>query len=137
MRTYKGVISKLPINGIYVFGANTQFRHGKGSALHAINFGAKYGKGGHQGNTYAIVTKDLTKYKHPSISKEYIIEQIKELYIYAIDNIDMDFYIAYSGTGTNLNNYTPKEMAEMFNSSEIPSNIVFEEEFYNLIISKN
>lgn len=135
MRTYKGKITELPLNGVYVFGANTQHRNGKGAALKAMEFGAVNGKGGHQGNTYAIVTKDLTKYKHPSISKQYIIEQIKELYIYAIDNIDMDFYIAYSGVGTNLNNYTPIEMAEMFISSEIPSNIVFEEEFYNLIRS--
>jgi hypothetical protein len=134
MRTYKGTIKNLPINGIFVFGANTQFRHGKGSALLALKkFGAVYGEGGHQGQSYAIVTKDLTKFKHPSVSKEYIVEQIKDLYRYAIDNKNLDFYVVYQGVGSNLNSYTPKEMAEMFRCDSIPRNMVFEEEFSKLI----
>ena len=35
--------------------------------------------------------------------------------------------------GTNLNGYSNKEMAEMFSMSNIPDNIVFEEEFYKLM----
>jgi len=136
MKTYKGDINKLPPNGVFVFGSNTQGRHGKGSAKTAVDkFGAIYGQSkGLQGKSYAIITKDLTKYKHPSISKEYIEEQIKELYNFAINNPQLDFYIPYKGNGSNLNSYSSKEMAEMFNCESIPSNIVFEEEFYKLIV---
>lgn len=60
---YKGIITELPENGIFVFGSNTQGRHGKGAALLAKNkFGAIYGQAkGLQGQSYAIITKDLTK----------------------------------------------------------------------------
>ena len=81
IKTYKGKISKIDKNQIWVFGANPQFRHGKGSAKFAFDkCGALYGKNGkigRQGNSYSIITKDLTKYKHPSVTEEYIIEQIE------------------------------------------------------------
>jgi hypothetical protein len=134
-KTYKGIITELPWNGIFVFGSNTQGRHGKGSALVARQkFGAKYGQRcGIQGNSYAIVTKDLTKNIHPSVEKESIIFQISCLYTYARENFHLDFYIAYTGNSINLNGYTPKEMANMFNQENIPNNIIFEEEFAKLI----
>jgi hypothetical protein len=135
MKTYKGVITSLPDNGIYVFGSNTQGRHGKGSALVArTKFGAIYGQAsGLQGRSYAIITKDLTKYKHPSISRDFIISQIKDLYDYALSNQEKDIYVAYRGSGSNLNSYSPQEMASMFSSHQIPNNMVFEEEFSNLL----
>lgn len=135
-RTYKGLINKLPENGIFVFGSNTEGRHGKGAALQArIHFGAKYGQAsGLQGRSYAIATKDLRKTIHPSISKQVIINQIAALYHYARKNPNMDFYVAYSAQGKNLNGYTNLEMMEMFAEASIdqpiPINIVFEEEFY-------
>ena len=108
---------------------------GIGAALSAKqNFGAKYGQAyGLQGQSYAIVTKDLTKYKHPSISSEHIIEQIKKLYLFAEKNTNLDFIVAYSGTKTNLNGYSNQEMADMFSKTDIPKNIVFEYEFSKLI----
>ncbi len=135
METYNGTIQNIDSNQIFVFGSNTQGRHGKGSALFAKNkCGAIYGQAkGLQGNSYAIITKDLTKYIHPSISEEFIIEQINELYEYANNNLDKEFIVAYSGVGSNLNAYKPIEMAKFFNQKPIPTNIVFEEEFYNLI----
>ena len=138
MKTYKGEATKLKPNQIFVFGSNTNGKHGKGSALSAKNhFGAKYGQAyGLQGQSYAIVTKDLTKYKHPSISSEHIIEQIKKLYLFAEENSNLDFIIAYSGTKTNLNGYSNQEMADMFSETEIPKNIVFEYEFSKLIKEK-
>lgn len=133
--TYKGYITELKENEIFVFGSNTQGRHGTGAALAAITkFGAFYGQAkGLQGQSYGIVTKNLTKSKHPSISKAEIIQQITDLYIFAYNNKDLLFYIAYQGNGTNLNGYTNKEMAELFDIYNIPTNIVFEEEFYKLI----
>lgn len=146
MRTYKEIITKLPENGIFVFGSNTQGRHGKGAALVAKQkFGAKYRQAkGLQGNSYAIVTKDLTKSVHPSVSKFYIKTQIQELYKYARLSPNLDFYIAYNGKGINLNGYSSEEIAELFIVAAVsnvdkfeetlfPDNIIFEESFAELI----
>lgn len=144
--TYKGLIKKLLPNQIFVFGSNTQGRHGKGAALWASrNAGAKYGQAmGLQGNSYAIVTKDLTKPKHPSISPFDILTQINSLYEFAISRPDLEFLIAYplvikEGVIVKyLNGYTPRDMASFFSAGvltmkRIPDNIVFEEEFSKLI----
>jgi len=134
MKTYKGNILKLKPNQIFVFGSNTQGRHGKGAALKAKErFGAIYGQAyGLQGQSYAIVTKDLTTYKHPSISSEHIINQIKKLYLFAEENRNLEFLVAYSGTKINLNGYSNQEMFDMFFTLEPPKNIVFEYEFSKL-----
>lgn len=141
LATYKGLIGidfELPKNGIFVFGSNTEGRHGKGAALIAKQkYGAVYGQGmGPQGRSYGIITKDLTKKVHPSIDKEFIKDQINNLLCYALVNQNKNFYIAYSGKGSNLNGYTPKEMAEMF-AEELGEatidNVVFEEEFAKLM----
>ena len=133
MKTYKGLINELKDNQVFVYGANFEARHGAGSAKKALEFGAKYGKLGAVGRTYSIITKDLKKKTHPSVDSWFIMEQIKELYEFAKKYSHLDFLIAYSGTGTNLNGYSNKEMAEMFSMSNIPDNIVFEEEFYKLM----
>lgn len=140
MKTYKGLIENLPPNGIYVFGSNTQGRHGKGSALLAKEkFGAIYGEArGFQGQSYAICTKDLTAEKHPSITATNIMMQIATLYLRAKkeEYKDKEFYVAYQGEGNNLNGYTPLQMARMFaiaQNGEIPENIIFEEKFAELV----
>ena len=109
-------------------------RHGKGTAFLALReFGAKYGQPkGLQGQSYGIVTKNLKKTVHPSISKELIIEQIKNLYLFASDRPDLKFYIPYMDGDNNLNSYSSKELAEMFNCEEAPENIIFEESFLKL-----
>jgi hypothetical protein len=60
-------IKDLKENEIFVFGSNRQGRHGKGSALTARNkFGAIYGQSeGLQGQSYAIITKELRKEYQP------------------------------------------------------------------------
>lgn len=134
-KTYSGMIQNLAPNQVFVFGSNTQGRHGKGAALTAKNkFGAIYGQAeGPQGQSYAIITKDLTKNTHPSRTPEQIKEQVHNLYEYARENPDKEFLVAYSGKGTNLNAYSNQEMADMFSSEPIPNNIVFEQEFNELI----
>jgi len=136
MKTYIGTIENLEDNQIFCFGSNGQGRHGKGAALFARqNCGAVYGQArGPQGRAYAIVTKDLTKDKHPSIDAQEIIKQVQELYAYARQNQELEFVVAYSGTKPNLNGYTNLEMAEMFRDKEIPSNIVFEQVFADLVL---
>lgn len=132
--TYTFPITFLKPNEIFVFGSNTQGRHGKGTSLLAARrFGAIHGiSRGMQGKSYAICTKDLTSKVHPSISQEEIMEQIDKLYQFAIINSDLNFVVAYS-VGANLNEYTPKQMAKMFYREDIPENIIFEERFSKLV----
>jgi hypothetical protein len=120
---------------IFVFGSNPEGRHGKGAALTALRkYGAKMGKGsGWHGQSYGIITKDLRKKKHPSISEDSITRQISKLYDVARKNSDYKFYIAYHGSKRNLNGYSPVEMATMFRQLPIPSNIIFEEGFDKLV----
>lgn len=134
MRTYKGHITTLDPYEIFVFGANTQGRHGKGAALTAMRFGAIYGQSaGLQGQCWAIITKDLTKSRHPSVPQAIIEHQIMKLYVYAEEYWWNDFLVAYQGKGVNLNGYPPSQMAAMFAAYPIPDNIVFETNFYKLI----
>lgn len=136
MKTYHGLISELKHNQVFVFGSNTKGIHGGGAALIAAQkFGAVYGQAkGLQGNSYAIITKDLAVGMR-SISPERIMEQILELYAFAGTNKDKEFLIAYSETGKNLNGYSPEEMAEMFACDTPPENIVFENGFAMLVLS--
>lgn len=129
-------ITQLNSNEYFVFGSNTQGRHGKGSALSARqNFGAIYGQSrGLQGQSYAICTKDISSYPHKSIDKMDITQQIADLYTFAFDNPNLIFYVVYKGYGTNLNGYTPQEMAEMFGGYfNVPNNIVFHPSFKQLM----
>ncbi|AFF28293.1 gp296 [Sphingomonas phage PAU] len=134
-KTYKGDITYLPPRGIFVFGSNTEGRHSKGAALTAkLMFGAEYGNPvGRQGQSYAIITKDLTKCFHPSVSRIHIENQILDLYDYAIAHPDLLFFVPYKDNQENLNYYTSKEMADMFSRWKIPDNMVFEESFSKLL----
>jgi hypothetical protein len=136
-KTYIGRLKTLAPNQIFVFGSNTEGRHGAGSAKVAFKyFGAIYGQSqGIQGQSYAIITKDLTESRHPSILTTVIEAQIKMLYDYAKRNKDKEFLIAYSADSILLNGYSLTEMATMFKCSRIPRNIIFEKGFYK--ITKN
>jgi hypothetical protein len=133
--TYDGHLLQLLPNQIFVFGSNTEGRHGKGAAKTAMRFGARYGQAeGPQGRTYAIVTKNLRAKTHPSIAVGRITKQIIALYMYAQDHPDQQFMVAY-GTGKNLNGYTPQQMAIMFAVQQPPDNIVFER-YFGLLVDK-
>ena len=134
-KTYVGRFTNFTKKHIFVFGSNTQGRHGKGAAKVALlDHGAKYGQArGLQGQSYAIITKDLTQWSHPSRTEEQIKEEIKELYDFAVDNPELEFVIPYNTSSDNLNFYSAQEMANFFGAFEIPKNIIFEVEFYSLI----
>ena len=136
-KTYSGFIHYLNKDQIFVFGSNTQGRHGSGAALTArLKFGAIYGNPeGIQGKSFAIITKDLTKNTHPSRTVSQIISQINKLYEYATLHPDKEFIIPYKCSDYNLNAYSSEDMAKMFASSEIPDNIVFDKLFYELVKS--
>lgn len=98
---------------IYTFGSNTQGRHGKGCAKVALKFyGAKYGQAeGRQGDSYAIVTKELRKSK-----KKVTLPQIKEgvarFLKYAKEHPELTFDVQPIGCG--LAGRTPKQIGPMF-----------------------
>jgi hypothetical protein len=135
MNTYEGKIKSG--DGVFVFGSNTEGRHGKGAAKVAKdNFGAVYGQSfGRQGMSFAIITKDLTKKVHPSVSVSKIISQILYFYLYAEQNKQEKFYVAYSGLDENLNGFKNEQMAKMFSIQgvSVPDNIYFEWNFAKLI----
>ena len=134
MRTYKVLRFPLKPNQILVFGSNTQGRHGKGSALLAVQkCGAIYGQAeGLQGQSWAIITKDLTKRVHPSRTDAQIREQIEKLYAFARVHTDKEFVVVYRADNQNLNGYSSEELASFFRG-DIPENIIFEEGFSELV----
>lgn len=124
-----------------MFGSNTEGRHGKGAAKIAHQFfGAIWGQSeGLQGNSYAIITKDLSVSKDKQLrsrTPEQIKEQIKKLYEFAKNNPNKEFLIPYNAHSKNLNGYSPEEMANMFSAFKIPENIIFESSFADLIYNK-
>lgn len=141
-KTYSGLISQLNNNQIFVFGSNTEGRHGKGTAKIAYNrYGAKYRQGhGLQGKSYGLITTNLKHNNgYRSVTKTDITENIRKLYEIANMMKDHEFLIAYTANGANLNGYSSIEMAEMFTNAgggSIPTNIVFENNFYDLIVRK-
>jgi len=105
---------------IFVFGSNLAGRHGKGAALFALqNHGAIYGQGiGHQGNSYAIPTKDHQLKTLPvSEIKTYVNQFIR----YARKNPQLQFNVTRIGCG--LAGYTDSDIAPLFKNS--PPNCFF------------
>lgn len=142
--TYKGKLTKLEPNEVFVFGSNEGSStgkaptHGAGAAKDARDyFGAIQGQTrGLQGQSYAIVTKKYYDVEKSSTPQE-IEQEIKNLYEYAKQHPEKDFLVAYKVDKTkNLNGYSDIEMANMFKTSPIPSNIVFEEGFNKLVRAK-
>ena len=154
--TYEGDITELEYNEIAVVGTNTEGRYGMGFALYCKKKGwlENTNPRGMNGKTYGIVTKDLTKSSHPSVSTMNIKTQIMKLYMVASISSTRKFLIPYKAEGVNLNNYTPIEMAQMFVDVEIigeetskilgfgpgydgggiiPPNVIFEEGFAQLM----
>lgn len=115
---------------IFVFGSNTEGRHGKGAALEAKKYhGAIYGQAeGLQGDSYAIITKDLSKGRR-SISLDQIYSQIEKFIVFACDHPYWIFNVSPIGCG--LAGYTPEEIAPMFWPR--PANVILPEEFIHVI----
>ncbi len=113
---------------IFVFGSNTEGIHGAGAAAFAVeNYGAIYGQAqGLQGNSYAIITKDLSKGVR-SVSLSFIDQQVKELFNFAKRNPHLGFYVTAIGTG--LAGFKISEIAPMFYNA--PANIELCKEFKN------
>lgn len=121
-------IKELKDNEIFVFGANRQGRHGKGAALTARNkFGAIYGQSeGLQGQSYAIITKELRKEYQP-VSLGEIKLGIDTFIQFAKDNKHLTFYVVE--LGCNLAYFTVEEIAPLFKSAMKLRNIYLPQRF--------
>jgi hypothetical protein len=128
-------ITSLKSNEVFVFGSNTEGRHGAGAAKTAIDkFGAKYGQArGLQGQSYGIVTKDLSKGKR-SIPLDDVLKEINELMKFAKLNPDKKFYV--TKLGTQLAGYSIENIKNLFSEinsglfmAGIPKNVILPKDF--------
>lgn len=110
MKPSLGLTEKMKI---FVFGSNTQGRHGKGAALSAKKkYGAIQGKAeGLQGNSYAIITTELRKNKK-KVTLKNIAEGVKRFLKFAKEHPEMEFNVTAIGCG--LAGRTPKQIGPMF-----------------------
>lgn len=154
LNSYKGFITKLAENEVFVFGSNLEGWHGSGSAGYATfneigNIWRDYdyqdwpngkkgkwnkkgiGEGfqiGEIGKSYALPTVTKAGYRRSRTPLEIIIS-IGQLYQFAAENRQYKFYIAQEGS-PGLNGYSPEEMGEFFAFYERPpENCYFNENF--------
>ena len=107
-------------NEIFVFGSNTEGRHGAGAAKTAMAWGAKYGQSkGRQGQTYAIITKDL---RTGFVGWDFVREQLVELMKYAHVNDDLIFLLTPLATG--FAGQTIEDLEENIKDLYFPDNII-------------
>jgi hypothetical protein len=112
---------------IFVFGSNTQGRHGREAALTAVKlYGAIYGVGeGPQGNAYAIPTKIGAGKALWRRSLYQIRRSVKAFLIHAKYSPHLTFKVTRIGCG--LAGYTDQDIAPMFAGA--PPNCEFDPEW--------
>lgn len=125
-------ITSLKPNEVFVFGSNTEGKHGAGAAKTAVDsFGAKYGQAkGLQGQSYGIVTKDLAKGKK-SVTLDSIYQQIIGLNNEAKVKNTLKFYV--TKLGTDLAGFKIEEIKQIWKNIQenyvIADNIILPKEF--------
>ncbi len=124
-------INKLEKNQIFVYGANEAWRHGRGAAKQALNFGAKHGKGPFWGQTYGICTKDK---KIKTLSLEEIKKYVDNFILFAEKYNDLYFLVTKIGCG--LAGYKSKDIAPFFKRCLEIKNIALPEEFIKILNGK-
>jgi hypothetical protein len=109
---------------VFVFGSNLAGRHGKGAALWAKeNRGAIYGQGeGHQGNSYALPTKDEHLRTLPLYRIRNYADRFKR---FAREHPELTFQLTPVGCG--LAGWKPCAIAPMF--EDAPPNVDLPAEF--------
>jgi hypothetical protein len=110
---------KLRPNEVFVFGANTEMRHGAGAAKLALNWGATYSQinpfqSSVDGNSYALITTDLTVNYRPSISLELLQDEVNKFIEFATNNKELTFLVTEVGCG--LAGFTVDQVAPLFKS---------------------
>lgn len=115
---------------IFVFGSNRQGRHGKGAALEAkLKHGAIYGQAeGLQGNSYAIITKELRP-GYPKVQLSEVLDGVLRFLKFAGNNPHLLFFVTPIGCG--LAGFKVSEIAPMFLGE--PSNVALCCEFQSYL----
>lgn len=114
---------------VFVFGSNLAGRHGKGAALYALqHYGAQYGEGiGRQGNSYAVPTKD---YLLKVLTLDAIGRHLADFIEYAKEHPEDTFMLTPIGTG--LAGYSREQIYLLLKQLDVPSNVLFTKEWFNL-----
>lgn len=118
-------ITELKENEVFVFGDNQSHIHGAGAAKTAMKWGAKYGKGGLQGQTYGIPTKNHSISKTLSLPK--IQKYVDEFIEFAKTRPDLVFLVTEIGCG--LAGLTPKQVGPLFKNAIEIENIYLPKRF--------
>lgn len=115
---------------IFVFGSNREGRHGKGAALTAYKlYGAIYTQAeGRQGNSYAIVTKELRR-SQPLVTLEEISQGVYKFLQYVEKKPSLTFMVTPIGCG--LAGFTPEQIAPLFRDHT--SNVILPNEFLEVL----
>ena len=111
------IITELKEDELFVFGSNTpNGRHGAGAAKLAVDkFGAVYGQAeGQQGNSYAIITTDLSKHYRPSVELQVVKDSVNKFLQEAINNPHLTFLVTEIGCG--LAGFKVEDIAPLFKS---------------------
>lgn len=121
-------ITDLAADEVFVYGANSAGRHGKGAAKTAMKWGAVYGRTGYAGKTFGIPTKD--KYLNV-LSIAEIKEYVDLFVLFAKNNPNLKFLITEIGCG--LSNYNPKDIAPLFIEASKLNNVWLPARFWDVI----
>ena len=106
-------ITQLADDEVFLYGANTEFRHGAGAAKQALKFGAVYGLvEAYKGQTYGLITTDLSVLQRPSIPMSLLQHEVDKFIQFAKDNTHLTFLVTEVGCG--LAGFTVEEVAPLF-----------------------
>lgn len=119
------------MKSIFVFGSNREGCHGKGAALYAkLHHGAINGQAtGMQGNSYAIVTKELRK-DHPRVDLDEVKIGVDIFLDFAKKNPQLTFTVTEIGCG--LAGFSPAQIAPLFRFRS--DNVELPEDFLDVIL---
>ncbi len=136
-RTTPEFINTLLPGEIFVFGSNTEGRHGAGAARMAAKvFGAEYGVAeGLTGSTYAIPTVDfsLGRERYPM---EKVEGHILTFLSFAEAHPSLVFLVTLIGTG--IAGFSVEDVGGILSKyrDRIPDNVVLPQEFLDVILQK-
>lgn len=119
-------IRSLAPNEVFVFGSNTEGRHGKGAAKFAMQkFGAKWGDAeGMTGRCYALPTVEARLRK---MSLPRIYQFVRRFKLYAATRPELTFLVTQVGCG--LAGHKVRDIAPMF--KDAPQNCILPEVFHS------
>lgn len=126
-------ITELAPNEVFVFGSNLAGRHGKGAAKDALRFGAMLGISvGLCGKTYAIPTKDRNI---KTLQLDSVCQYVYSFLFHAKCTPEATYLVTPVGTG--LANYTPEEIAPLFQAAINIPNIHLPKSFWQVLLRED